>query len=113
MNDRPSYASPAAIAQARDLDLGFGHAVWRSAFLAITDSLLGESAAVRATARRLGPVRDGRERWLLNFPRLAVEVIYDPNTALIVSIVPPKADSVLSPPAPDGPSRTAQARIMA
>lgn len=93
MSDRQSYASLSAINQARDLNLGFGHAVWRSAFLAITDSLLGESESVGVTARRLGPVRDGRERWLLSFPRINAEVIYDPHPALIVSIIPPRSES--------------------
>ena len=89
MSDRQSYANTTAIHQSREFGLNFGHAVWRSAFLAITDSLTGESEAIGLTAKLKGPVRDGRERWSLVFPRITVDCLYDPSTALIVGLIPP------------------------
>lgn len=102
MSERQSYASSTAITQAREMGLNFSHAVWRQIFLAITDSLIGEQEAIGLTAHLRGPVRDGRERWELRFPRIHVECIYDPKTALVVSLLPPRASE--SAPAPSGPA---------
>lgn len=101
MPDRQAYASQSAITQSREMGLHFSHAVWCSAFLAITDSLLGEQSAIGVTARLRGPVRDGRERWSLVFPKLTVDCLYDPSTAMIVGLIPPReAEPVASSPVP-------------
>ena len=83
--DHP-YAATGAIHAAGVLGLDIGRAGWRRMFLAITDAVCGEMTQIGITARHVGDTRTA-ERWRIQTGSDAVDALYDPGTATIVSLV--------------------------
>lgn len=80
------YASKVAITQANAIGLSLSLADWREIFLAITDTMVDEKAAI-VTAAYVGNVRDGGERWAIKIPSRSFDVIYDPFAARVVLVL--------------------------
>lgn len=58
---------------------------WRQALLDITDTVLG----LRIGAVRRSRQPDGKERWTIVMQGKAVQVVYDPAAACIVTVLHP------------------------
>jgi hypothetical protein len=80
------YAATGAIHAAGVLGLDIGRAGGRRMFLAITDAVCGEMTHIGITARHVGDTRTA-ERWRIHTGSDAVDALYDPGTATIVSLV--------------------------
>jgi hypothetical protein len=85
-----TYASPVAIQRANAAGLNLSLANWREIFLAITDTMSDERAALNVSAEFVGHVRDGGERWRIKIPHKEFDVIYDPRQARIVLVIRPR-----------------------
>lgn len=83
------YASKLAIHQANAAGLNLSLGSWREIFLAITDSVSGETKSM-VTAAFVGDVRDGGERWRVKMPAREFDVIYDPHSARVVLVIRPR-----------------------
>lgn len=57
---------------------------WRNALLAITGAVLHEPSAAYLMARN----QDGTERWIVQLGAAAVIALYDPERALVITLLP-------------------------
>jgi len=80
-NPSHRYATTGAIDGARERGFEPGYTDWRDAFIAITDAIATDgqhSGNACITAAYVGPMRDGVERWTVNFSGRSLDVAYNP-----------------------------------
>lgn len=87
-----SYVTGAAVQMARQAGLDMRRDDWRDIFLAITDVMIddGQRCAAPVAVRYVGEIRDG-ERWsIVIVGRARLDVLYSPERAMVMRIVPPR-----------------------